>query len=198
MRSTMLMAILSAGTLFAKEQMDVYICKIGELPRSVVARAEEEMEAIFRAAGVQIEWKNCDESSAAEAARVPWFIIRLRNSNPPKTAGTSSLDAMGRAYIGDGGDAYLADAYFKAIVALAERCQADAGDLLGGVMAHEMGHLLLGPGHVPDGIMRTRWKTGELEALRQRRLQFNKSQRMRIQRSLRLKAEARKRAVAAR
>jgi hypothetical protein len=42
----------------------------------------------------------------------------------------------------------------------------DAGVLLGFVMAHELGHVLLGAGHTPDGVMQAAW--GEMYALRQR------------------------------
>lgn len=71
----------------------------------------------------------------------------------------------------------------------AARHDADADALLGLVIAHELGHLLLGPGYVDDGVMRAAWKKDELEALRQRRLRFTKSQRERIQQELRARAE---------
>jgi hypothetical protein len=189
MRITLLFALFSAGTLCAAERMTVSICNLGELPASTVVRAESEVDAVFSPMDIQIQWKGCNDDTSAGPAGKAWFIVRLRNDNPPETKGKSSLDDMGRAYVGETGHAYLADAYAKAIKQLAARHDADADALLGLVMVHELGHLLLGAGHVPDGIMRAVWKADELEALRQRRLQFNKVQRERILQELRTRAE---------
>jgi hypothetical protein len=48
----------------------------------------------------------------------------------------ASLDAMGRAYLAENGEGYLADAYFEAIQKLAARHNADADALLGFVNAN--------------------------------------------------------------
>jgi len=67
---------------------------------------------------------------------------------------------------------------------VAARTGADSDSVIGCVMAHELGHLLLGPGHVPDAIMRASWGTGDLEAIRRRRLVFNRAQNTVIRREL--------------
>ncbi len=189
MRITLLYALFSAGTLCAAERMSVSICNLGELPASTVTRAESEVDAVFHPMNIQIQWKGCDDDTSAGPSGKASFIVRLRNDNPPETKDKSSLDDMGRAYVGETGHAYLADAYARAIRQLAARHDADADALLGFVTAHELRHLLLGAGHVPDGVMRAVWNVDELEALRQRRLQFNKAQRERIQSELRMRAE---------
>ena len=185
MRPALLFALFSSATLFAAEPMYVSVCNLGKLPETTVARAKAETEAAFRSAEVSIEWRGCNEDPAA----APWFTLRLRNDEPPKTAGSSSLDAMGRAFVAESGEGYLADAYFEAIRELASQHQADARDLWGYVMAHELCHLLLGPGHVPGGVMRAKWSLDELTALRQQWLQFNPSQQAQIRRGLRAKAD---------
>jgi hypothetical protein len=49
--------------------------------------------------------------------------------------------------------------------------------LLGHLMAHEIGHLLLGAGnHSPTGLMRARWQQQELELIRRRTLAFTSGQ----------------------
>ena len=189
MRTTLLLAVFSAGTLFGAERMNVSVCNLGGLPESDVARAKAEVEAVFRPVDVQIEWKSCDEYRAGGPAGRAWFLVRLRNDKPPVTRSASSLDAMGRAYIGESGDCYLADAYFRAVQKLAGAHDADADALLGFVIAHELGHLLLGEGHVPDGVMRAQWSGAEVKALERRWLRFNPAQRERIQRKLRGQAE---------
>jgi hypothetical protein len=96
-----------------------------------------------------------------------------------------SLDAMGRAFLGDNGHGYLADTYYQAVSDLASRHHADTAVLLGFVIAHELGHLLLGPGQVNGGVMRTGWNVNELQALRQRWLRFNQAESLRIRQALR-------------
>jgi len=57
--------------------------------------------------------------------------------------------------------------------------------VLGYVLAHEIGHLLLGPGHVEGTIMSAKWDAKVLEAARQRGLTFDRSQRTTIHDQLR-------------
>jgi len=52
--------------------------------------------------------------------------------------------------------------------------------LMGYVIVHELGHLLLGPGHTAEGVMQTGWNESELHALRQRWLRFGKKLESRI------------------
>jgi hypothetical protein len=197
MRTTLLLAVFSAGTLFGAERLNVSVCNLGGLPESDVVRAEAEVEAVFRPVDVQIEWKTCEEYRARGPAGRAWFLIRLRNDKPPVMRSASSLDAMGRAYIAESGEAYLADAYFKAVQKLAGAHDADADALLGFVIAHELGHLLLGEGHVPDGVMQAQWGGAAVKALERRWLQFNPAQRERIQSKLREKVEAQETALGA-
>ena len=183
--------LCSAEFLFAGQQMNVSVCNLDNVRESVVASAKAETEAVYRSAGVGIVWRDCGEfSSLASQALEPWFVIRLRTDKPPRTVGPLSLDVMGRAFVPDTGAGYMADAYYQAIQALAGRYQGDAGVLLGFVMAHELGHLLLGPGHAADGVMRSAWSRREMQALRQRWLTFSKREAPRIRRELQARAAA--------
>jgi predicted Zn-dependent protease len=51
-------------------------------------------------------------------------------------------------------------------------------------MAHELGHLLLGAGHTPDGVMQAAWGPKQMDALRQRWLRFTTECATRIRRAL--------------
>jgi hypothetical protein len=90
---------------------------------------------------------------------------------------------MGKAFVEDAGG-YMADAYFQAIQAASEKHHGDSGVLLGFVMSHEMGHLLLGAGHAPDGVMQAAWGHRQMDALRQRWLRFNEEGAARVRRAL--------------
>ena len=185
MRANLIVVALSAGTLFAADRMNVSICNPGQLPDSVVARAKAEAESVFRSVEVRIEWKGCEDAPAESRSGERWYTLRLRNDKPLETSHASALDAMGRAFISDSHAGSMADAYFKAIEHLAAWQQADAGALLGYVIAHELGHLLLGPGHTADGVMRSGWNAHELKALRQHWLRFNQEECARIRQELR-------------
>ena len=164
-----MLTLCSAEFLFAGQQMSVYVCNIGNVRESIIANAKAETEAVYRWAGVGIVWRECGEfSTPASQALEPWFVIRLRTDKRPRTVGPASLDVMGKAFVTDAGAGNMADAYYEAIEAFAERYQGDAGVVLGFVMAHEISHLLLGPGHAAGGVMRSAWSRREMQALRQR------------------------------
>ncbi|HTT60403.1 MAG TPA: hypothetical protein VMG35_01130 [Bryobacteraceae bacterium] len=67
-----------------------------------------------------------------------------------------------------------ADVYFGAIDELASLRQADPAEVLGYVVAHELGHLL-GLGHFAGGIMSSSWNDKMLKTARKRWLKFNES-----------------------
>ncbi len=177
---------MSAGV-----KMNVSVCNPGELPASVVARAEDQVAAVFSSIDVEVVWNECGSGPVSQrAASERWFTVRLRSDAAPKMAGPSSLDAMGRAYVTDESRGNLADAYYRTVKSTAQATDSDPGALLGCVMAHELGHLLLGPGHVPSGIMRAGWKSADLDAVRKRSLKFNSAQRARIHRELETRVAA--------
>jgi predicted metalloprotease len=177
--------MFSVGTLFSAERMNVSVCNQGHLPEALIAQAEAQADTVFRGMDVDVVWAKCqDEVASEDAERGVRFVIRLRNDKPPKTAGQASLDAMGRSYVSAPGDGYMADIYYKAVQELAERHGTDEDGILGYVVAHELGHLLLGPGHSPHGIMHAPWNTADAMAVKQRGLKFTAAQQERIRRNL--------------
>jgi hypothetical protein len=173
MRSLLLL-VLSA-LVAAAQDMNICVLNRDKLPEHTVERATTETEFVFAAAGIGISWTGCDDSTGGRT-----LFVRLRGGKPPKTAGPASLEAMGAAIVSRKGDGYLVDAYFRAVQALATRYETDADRLLGYVIAHELGHILLGAGHTPDGIMGPIWTTKEVNGLRHRWLRFDEGQRKRM------------------
>jgi hypothetical protein len=53
---------------------------------------------------------------------------------------------------------------------------AGADQLMGYAMAHELGHLLIGAGHRPNGLMPAALSKKELDALNHRHLKFNEAE----------------------
>jgi hypothetical protein len=180
----LLITLCSAQLLSASQDMSVTICNQGGVAESVVAAAKAETELVYSSADVRIVWRACDDPPASAHARNPWFIIRLRGDKPPVKAGSSSLDAMGESFVVDASGGNMADAYYRAVQSFAEQHHTGPGVLLGFVIAHELGHLLLGPGHTPDGVMQAVWGDKQSDALRQRWLKFSKESTRRIRLAL--------------
>jgi hypothetical protein len=180
MRATVLLAAaVLTHSVVAAQQIQVSICNPGALTESVVRKAKGETEAVFRASQIRIEWLDCDHVAGSKA-----LIVRLRPDKPPGTAGPASLDALGRAFLGKEGRGYLVDAYLQSVRETSNFRDVDVAMLLGVVIAHELGHLLLGPGHTPNGVMRSRWGGPDLRALSQRHLKFTREQQAKMQRIL--------------
>jgi len=164
--------------------MNVAICNPDGVREAIVAKAKAETELVYRSAGVTIVWHGCDAfPPPAGQEREPWFVVRLRTGKPPKKVGAASLDVMGKAFVEDAGG-YMADAYYQSIQATSEQHHGDAGVLMGFVMAHELGHLLLGAGHTPEGVMQAAWNQKQMDALRQRWMKFPEETAVRIRRAL--------------
>ncbi len=159
------------------QQLGVSICNIGGVDRSLVTTAKTETESIFRSAGVEIAWIDCGETNVPIDQSIrKVFTIRLRTDITPRSTGSLSMKEMGRTFASDGSSGFLADAYLRSIRNIAEQYQADMGVLLGVVIAHELGHLILGAGHTEDGIMQGRWEGREIRAMEKRWLLFDKFQ----------------------
>ena len=79
------------------------------------------------------------------------------------------------------GTACVGYVLYPRIETLAADGDATASVTLGHVMAHEIGHLLLGPGHTPSGIMQARWNRDVLQSAARDDLHFTDEQSARLQ-----------------
>ncbi len=151
----------------------------------LLVRAEREAAAIFRQAGVETIWVDCPLSES-ELDRFPScqgpmgraeFVLRIRSSAmTPKAAAHD--DALGSALacppdrIG-----CSAEVFYQRVAHWATGGDISAYQLLGHIMAHEIGHLLLGPNsHSRDGIMRPQWNPSDLRAVARAPLRFTPEQ----------------------
>jgi hypothetical protein len=179
--------LFSTAAAWGREQMTVAICNIGDLPTRAIEHAEAEAAYVFQTMGVEIHWTSCGAELDAENTEMrPDFIVRVRVGGQIRKTGPTSLETMGRAFMDADGGGDIVDVYYGAIQQLATRYPiADDDRVLGCTMAHELGHLLIGAGHRPTGIMRAAWSKGELEAIRHGYLKFNDAERSIILRNLR-------------
>jgi len=172
------------------ERMDVTVCNVGHIPDTAIEYAENQAAYVFRAADVEIHWMSCGVELPTPDARIrPGFIVRVLAGGPFAKADPVSLDPIGRAFMNAGGFGFQADAYYGAIRDVKSLYPGVGSDqLLGYTIVHELGHLLIGPGHRPNGIMRAAWSRKEVVALSRGLLKFDDVERDTILRTLRSRA----------
>lgn len=124
-------------------------------PADALAKAEEEVTRIFRAAGIEVTCVDTQTGSRPlPFCRNPYepssFAVRILRRSEKQARGLPFL-AAGYAIPGS----RYANVIFEHIRREAKAAQVPEGVMLGHAIAHETGHLLLPPGyHSRCGIMR--------------------------------------------
>jgi hypothetical protein len=100
--------------------------------------------------------------SCSETLRPTEVVVRIIDA--PAFNAALNPDAFGLTYVVQETDrGWLATVFADRIERAAARAGVATGTLLGRVMAHELGHLLLGSGyHGPAGLMRAEWPDATL------------------------------------
>lgn len=137
-----------------------------QIPAQKLLRAEKVAAQVFAASGISVTWLNCgrptetahQRAACSEASFPSHLHIRIQarslNLNP---------STLGLSYCGEDGLSQQADIFYSGISLLEQTKHADSGVLLGSVIAHELGHLLLGAAsHAPSGLMRPVWNADDL------------------------------------
>ena len=178
MMAIALMAMLLAGTpgwpplneSTARVPLTVLIDDGFGVGADDLGAARAEADAIFRAAGIAPVWLHCglvkgkrqDPSDrCTSGAGSDGIIVRLRRSS---RLGESYRLALGEAQIDIQAHKGLVATVFADRVAItSDRAGANASGVLGRVIAHEIGHLLIGTNHhSTNGLMRAVWSDLEL------------------------------------
>jgi hypothetical protein len=163
-----------------------------------VAHALRTAEAIFRAAGLAAAWRECRTPAGPSAGladrcddtvsrsemilRIVAAPASLRGPNP--ALGFSNVDV-------GAGVGTLATVFGDRVRSTAVRAGIDPGVLLGRVVAHEIGHLLLGTmEHATDGLMRGHWPDPALRAGTPRDWVFSGVESAHLLRAARARADA--------
>jgi hypothetical protein len=157
------------------------------LDRRILSTAEAEVGGILEKAGVSVRWVDCPTSHAVLAdfpecqtpPRFNDYFLSILSSQMTATQGNYE-DAMGAADDSELGSRRAA-IFFNRIDSHAGGDQAPADVLMGRVMAHEIGHLLLGPNaHSRSGIMKAAWSARELSMLAAHEMFFTAEQSCKI------------------
>ena len=183
-----------------RKRITLRIYNYAQVLPAELTRAEQVAVGIFHKAGIETEWLDCPLSTA-ELDRFPacqqpltpsQFVLRLLGQ-PLAGRSVTHREDMGSALACQeeqaGCSAYL---FYQFVRDWATRGDASASQILGHAMAHEVGHLLLGPNtHSRTGIMRGDWSMHDLAAMARTFLYFTPAQSERLQREVSSRGQVR-------
>lgn len=170
--------LLSGVTIGAQalEQQLVLVYDTAQVVPEVISDAENETSRIFREAVIRLRWMNCraarDGDREIDTCAGEHGGTALYLHIAPSAGAFPNQRALAHAAVGAGG--VRAAIFFDRVRALAAKgTPCDLARLLGHVMAHEMGHLLLTQaGHSPQGLMAGPWSAQDLRQAAAGRLLF--------------------------
>jgi hypothetical protein len=157
-----------AGTGNSKlPKITVLVNNSADVSQRVLRKAEFDAGRIFRAAGVEIDWEDCLSGAVVDLCeQVPGanqfvFVLHI-----VPTGKTSTDSVFGVAFLGEGGNGKYCDVFFDRVEETEREAGIDVAHLLGAVVAHELGHLLLGShGHSNVGVMTPVWREQSLREI---------------------------------
>jgi hypothetical protein len=151
---------------------------------TVLAQAEREASEIFYQAGVDVVWAYCKAQEVRSTGtggceRFDWPTHLSLRILPRSLVSTNEV--FGVAFLSLDGTGCYSDVFYDRAVALHADGKVGLPDILGNVMAHELGHLLLGSNaHAAWGIMRAHWQGEELRRIAKGNLWFTADQAVRL------------------
>jgi len=162
-------------------QIVVHIHNYARVDATELLGAEKISADILRKAGVDTVWLACSagEGSHAEAACATPLAPSDVNLNLPTPGGSGRFQLVHEVYgFGLGDTAWV---FYDVVQNAALKFQLNTPHILGNVIAHEFGHLLLGPNaHTNWGLMCARWSPEQLMAADRGNLGFSDVERAKI------------------
>ncbi len=180
---------LAQQTEFRPVSLQVQFHDYAGAPQSLLEDSIRSVEALFTAAHVEIEWLDCSGAVlGGEAPEACWDQVRPTHLYmqllPEKMARRVPVSKGIYGYslpAGPGQFAARASLFVERILDLADAHALDAGALMGMVLAHELGHLLLGrDSHSERGLMRCPWTLEDVRDAARGRLRFEPGETQRI------------------
>jgi hypothetical protein len=152
-----IVTLFSVGASAAQDEgrtLILHVDNYARIPSADLARAEYEATRVYDAAGVRTIWVHGDdEASGRDAGGLHLRVLLLCNEMTNRKVANDNIElgVLGRA----ARPTRRAYVFTPRVVDVALRNGMPIEITLGRVMAHEIGHLLLGAGsHASAGIMR--------------------------------------------
>jgi hypothetical protein len=164
----------------AASAITVAIYDDAQLSPRVLADAEDEATRIYQKAGIPLLWIGCNrpkmDAKSDSRCQDPPSPIHLNLRIVPHAL-KSSDDIFGVAFLSPEGTGAYSDVFYDSVEQLDRDWHVGIALVLGHVMAHEVGHLILGPNaHSREGIMCPSWRVDELHRASMGTLLFSEEQ----------------------
>ena len=174
--SVVLLAAAARAANGGNSKITVLVNDGVQVAPSMLLQAEQETARIFRLAGIEIAWVNCnvgaEPDECAQFLDANQFVVHIVQSGLTRTK-----CVLGQSFLGEDGTGKYTDVYFERIQWAHRDFDADVAQLLGRVSAHELGHLLLGSNaHSNVGIMKPKWNLESPRRMDSGTLVFTKQQ----------------------
>jgi hypothetical protein len=180
------------GKLGPALTLSVHVQNYAQVPSDQMKPALREAGRVFREAGVQIDWLDCTPNDVAGGPKHPdcdkanssaSVVLRLLPRSMGARMGLGNVSFGYALSLEPGRVGRIANVFVYRIQELARKWGvAEKPVILGHLVAHELGHLVLGVGgHTRTGIMGFPWQKKELEAAVRGSLLFTKEQARRMQ-----------------
>ena len=175
--------VVAAGA--AELEVRVRLQDYANVPAVWLTNAKAVAAGILENAGVRVLWADCSPNSERRDAlcRIPLgpVDLQLRILSDEMAKRTHrSRHSMGSAIV-SGQFPSIASAFYHRAVELEAGKPGSRAEILGGILAHEIGHLLLAENsHSGTGILRARWGDQDLRMIACGRLWFTSEQAARM------------------
>jgi hypothetical protein len=175
------------------DQITIRVHDYAEIKSKVLLQAERSAGDILRESGIDTHWVVCrvDETPSGDAActRSMTSLDLILNLLPRPMAQRSNFrdDVFGVAMeSAEKGFGFYASIFYDNVKDCAAHEHFDLAPLLGHVIAHELGHLLLGTNsHSTTGLMSAFWTRKQLAVVQQRGLALSFADSEHLQRAVR-------------
>jgi hypothetical protein len=148
----------------AKDLLAVRVLAVNQahVPRHVLELAQHDASRIFSATGIRLHWTNALQDTDVPKGERPHLKVRIIRDSPDNRVGRK----LGVALRSEDNRYLVAYAFYFRIENLADQIGADPAPVLGHVIAHEIGHLLLPyDSHTTTGIMGRGWDRGRVKGM---------------------------------
>ncbi|MCP5110192.1 MAG: hypothetical protein GY953_05090 [bacterium] len=169
--------VLSAQWLVFAQGVTIHVYDYADVPRRVVEEAQGHATTIFETAGIDVTWvrgQHAKRNANSVVLRLLPVKMMLATSAWTNDLGYALQPAGGRY-------GYVAGVYVSRVRHRAIRMGRPLPLALGVVMAHEVGHLLLGAdSHSRSGVMRSELTKHSIRLAAKGKLTFSEEQLKRI------------------
>jgi hypothetical protein len=162
-------------------KIKIFVFDFVPLPEGVRQQVEHRVAEIYKETGVRMEWDSCSVGEGQTALypgctiqeNAPHLFLRIHShvwkGMKSEVAGDTNIPAR------------IINVYWDRVQYEATCLRLPPPQVLAHVVAHEIGHLWLGPdAHGAGGIMAAKWRSQELIDIVQGALKFTPRQRDRI------------------